>query len=144
MIYTATKYHKNTIINLMKRFADESPINYCHQYSDMEYINKLLDEILAGKGKIFLADDYGIFMAIILPCIWSDKILIMHELAWYVTPEKRNGTTGYKLLKEYINYGDMLKRTKRIKGYTLSKLSTSPDLDYQRFGFHKQDETWIQ
>jgi hypothetical protein len=144
MIYRATKFHKPIIIDLMTKFADESPIDYCHSYSDMEYGNKLLDEIFAGRGAIFLADDYGILMSMILPCIWSDKIFGLHELAWYVTPEKRGGMAGYKLIKEYNKFGELLKTTGRIKYYTMSRLVTSPDMDYSRFGYRKQDEIWIQ
>jgi hypothetical protein len=110
----------------------------------MEYANKLLDEILAGRGAIFLSDDYGILMSMILPCIWSDKIFALHELAWYVKPEKRGGMAGYKLIKEYNEYGELLKTTGRIKYYTMSRLVTSPDMDYSRFGYRKQDEIWIQ
>jgi len=144
MIYRATKFHKPIIVDLMKQFADESPIDYCHAYADMEYGNKLLDEIFAGRGAVFLSDDYGILMSIILPCIWSDKIYGLHELAWYVKPEKRGGISAYKLLKAYNEYGELLKTTGRIKYYTMSRLVTSPDMDYSRFGYRKQDEIWIQ
>ena len=144
MIYRATKFHKQIVIDLMTQFANESPVDYCHAYSDMEYGHKLLDEIFAGRGAIFLADDYGILMSMILPCIWSDKIFGLHELAWYVKPENRGGMAGYKLLKEYNEYGELLKTTGRIKYYTMSRLVTSPDVDYSRFGYRKQDEIWIQ
>lgn len=144
MIYRATKYHKTIIFDLMKQFADESPVSYCHAYSDMEYGNRLLDNIFAGQGAIFLADDYGILMSVVLPCIWSDKILGLHELAWYVKPEKRGGSAGYKLLKQYQEYAELIKTSGRIKYYTMSRLVTSPDIDYSRFGFKKQDELWIQ
>lgn len=144
MIYRATKFHKPIIIDLMKQFADESPVDYCHSYSDMEYGNKLIDEILAGRGAIFLADDYGILMSMVLPCIWSDKIFGLHELAWYVKQEKRGGTAGYRLLQEYNEYGELLKTTGRIKYYTMSRLVSSPDIDYSKFGYRKQDEIWIQ
>jgi len=144
MIYRATKFHKPIIIDLMKQFADESPVDYCHSYSDMEYGNKLLDEIFAGRGAIFMADNYGILMSIILPCIWSDRIFGLHELAWYVKPENRGSRAGYKLLKEYNEYGELLKTIGRIKYYTMSKLVTSPDVDYSKFGYRKQDEIWVK
>jgi len=144
MIYRATRFHKSIIVDLMTQFANESPVDYCHAYADMEYGNKLLDEIFAGRGAIFLADDYGILMSMILPCIWSDKIFGLHELAWYVKPENRGGMAGYKLLKEYNEFGELLKTTGRIKYYTMSRLVTSPDVDYSRFGYRKQDEIWIQ
>jgi len=144
VIYTATKYHKEIIVKLMMQFAAESPVEHCHGYADLEYGNRLLDEILAGRGRIFLADDYGILMSMVLPCIWSDKIYALHELAWYVKPERRNGTAGYRLLQEYNKYGQLLKTTGRIRYFTVSKMPTSPDIDYSRFGYRKQDENWVQ
>ena len=68
----------------------------------------------------------------------------MQELAWYVKPEFRNTTVGYRLLKSYIEYGDELKEDGRIKFFSVSKMDTSPDVKYQKFGFRKKDENWIK
>jgi GNAT superfamily N-acetyltransferase len=68
----------------------------------------------------------------------------MYELAWYVKPEYRNTTIGYRLLKEYIDYGKQLKEQGRIKLFTIAKMVTSPNIKYDKFGFNKLDETWIQ
>jgi len=48
------------------------------------------------------------------------------------------------LVKAYINYGNEVKKNGRIILFTLSKLSSSPNLKYDKFGFKKIDENWIQ
>jgi GNAT superfamily N-acetyltransferase len=65
-------------------------------------------------------------------------------LAWYVKPEYRNTTIGYRLLKAYVEYGKQLKAQNRIKMFTITKMVTSPDIKYGKFGFTKLDENWVQ
>ena len=144
MIRQATKHDKKQIIELMKLFRDESKIDYVKNLRDETYINKLLDTILAGAGVIFIEDGVGLIMAIITPTIWCDKTLQMQELAWYVKPEKRNTSIGYRLLKKYVEYGKELKEHGRISIFAIAKMVTSPDIKYGKFGFTKLDENWIQ
>ena len=83
-------------------------------------------------------------MGLITPTIWCDKTFAMHELAWYVKPEQRNTTVGYRLFITYLNYAKKLKEAGRIRYFTISKLDVSPDLKYEKYGFRKKDENWIQ
>ena len=68
----------------------------------------------------------------------------MQELAWYVKPAQRNTSIGYRLLKKYIEHGNELKAQGRIKMFAIAKMISSPDVKYQKFGFTKLDENWIQ
>lgn len=144
MIRQATKYDKTQIIEMMKLFRAESHIEQYRDLDNVDYWNKLLDNILAGQGIIYIEDGVGLIMGLIVPTIWCDKTLALHELAWYVKPEFRNTTTGYRLLKAYVDYGKQLKQDGRIKMFTITKMVTSPDIKYGRFGFSKLDENWIQ
>jgi N-acetylglutamate synthase-like GNAT family acetyltransferase len=144
MIRQATRHDKKQIIELMKLFRDESKIEYVKNLRDETYINKLLDTILAGAGVIFIEDNVGLIMALITPTIWCDKTMQMQELAWYVKPEKRNTSIGYRLLKKYVEYGKELKQQGRISIFAIAKMVTSPDIKYGKFGFTKLDENWIQ
>lgn len=144
MIRQATKYDKTQIIEMMKLFRAESHIEQYRDLDNVDYWNKLLDNILAGQGIIYIEDGVGLIMGLIVPTIWCDKTLSLHELAWYVKPEFRNTTTGYRLLKAYVDYGKQLKQEGRIKMFTITKMVTSPDIKYGRFGFSKLDENWIQ
>ena len=144
MIRKATKYDKTQIIEMMKLFRAESHIEQYRDLDNVDYWNRLLDNIFAGQGIIYIEENVGLIMGLIVPTIWCDKTLSLHELAWYVKPEFRNTTTGYRLLKAYVDYGKQLKEEGRIKMFTITKMVTSPDIKYGRFGFSKLDENWIQ
>ena len=144
MIRQATKYDKPQIIEIMKLFRAESNIVQYQSLDNEPYWNRLLDTILAGAGVVFIEDGVGLIMALITPTVWCDKTFYMQELAWYVKPEHRNGTVGYRLLKKYIEYGKELKNQERIAMFAIAKMVTSPDVKYQKFGFTKLDENWIQ
>lgn len=144
MIRQATKYDKTQVIEMMQLFRAESKIEQYKDLDNFEYWNRLLDSILSGQGIIYIEDGIGLIMGIVMPTIWCDKTLVLNELAWYVKPEHRNTTVGYRLLKAYVEYGKELKRSGRIKMFTIAKMVTSPDIKYDRFGFSKLDEIWIQ
>jgi len=144
MIRQATKYDKTEIIEMMQLFRAEADIEQYRHLDNIVYWNKLLDSILAGQGIIFLEEGKGLIMALITHTAWCDRTFQMYELAWYVKPEYRNTTVGYRLLKEYIDYGKQLKQQGRIKLFSIAKMVSSPNIKYDKFGFNKLDETWIQ
>ena len=144
MIRKATKYDKTEIIEMMQLFRSEADIEHYRHLDNIVYWNKLLDNIIAGQGVVFLEQGKGLLMAIITHTAWCDRTFQMYELAWYVKPEYRNTTIGYRLLKEYISYGSQLKQQGRIKFFSIAKMTTSPNIKYDKFGFNKLDETWIQ
>ena len=144
MIRKATKYDKIQLGEMLKMFRDESPIEQYKKLDNPDYIYSLIDTIIAGKGVIFIEDNIGFIMAIITPTIWCDKTYAMYELAWYVKPKYRMGMIGIRLLKQYIDYANQLKQEGRIKLFTITKMTTSPDLDYSRFEFQKIEENWMQ
>ena len=144
MIRKAIRQDKAQIIEMMKLFRAESNIKQYQGLDNEPYWNRMLDTILAGAGIVFIEDGVGLIMAIITPTIWCDKTLYMQELAWYVKPEKRNTSIGYRLLKKYVDYGNELKLEGRITMFAIAKMVTSPDIKYGKFGFTKLDENWIQ
>lgn len=144
MIRQANKYDKTAILEMMKQFRQESDIKQYQTLDNPEYWDELLNSMLYGKGIVFIEEGKGLIMGMIAPVIWCNKTFGLYELAWWVKPEYRNGTTGYKLLKAYIDYAKKLKDENRIVLFTLSKLSNTPNLDYTKLGFVKTDENWIQ
>lgn len=144
MIRQATKYDITQLTEMMRMFRDESPIEQYKDIDNPEYFNQLVNTILSGQGVIFIEDNIGFIMGLIIPTIWCNKTFAMYELAWYVKREYRHKTVGYKLLKAYIDYAKQLKEQGRIKLFTITKMVTSPDFDYSRFGFKKIEENWMQ
>ena len=144
MIRQATKYDKTQIILMMKQFRAEADFPELLKVDNEEYWNTMLDGILAGQGVVFLEEGKGLLMAIVLPTIWCNKTFAMHELAWYVCPEERNTTIGFRLFAAYLAYGKQLKEQGRITYFTITKIDTSPNFKYEKYGFRKKDENWIQ
>ena len=141
MIREANKFDKETIIEMLKCFRDE--VKLFEDTNNEKYINALLDTILVGGGVIYLDDQKGMIVGIITPSIWNCNDLILSELAWYVKPQYRHTTVGYRLLKKYLDKAKDFKESNRIKYYTMGKLPSSPSLKYEKYGFKKMDENWI-
>lgn len=144
MIREATKYDKTEIIELLKLFRKESNVNQFQEFTNDEYSFCLISSIIAGRGIIYLEEGKGLIVGLITPSVWNNRVLVLHELAWYVKPEFRHTSVGYKLLRYYINYGERLKDEGRINYFTLTKMKSSPDLKYEKFGFAKIEENWIR
>jgi len=143
MIRQANKFDKPQIIEMLRLFRNESPIWQYKELENQNYINQLLDSIIAGQGIIFIADDIGFIMGIKNPTIWDNTKIALHELAWFVKQEYRHKTTGYRLFKTYVDYAKQLKDNNKIALYTITKMTTSPDINYGKYGFTKIEENWM-
>ena len=143
MIRQATKYDKIDIIEMIQQFGRECPVEH---YKDLKanHIELLLNNIFAGMGVVFIEEKKGLLIGLITPTVWNPEILMLHELAWYVKPEFRNTPTGYRLLKEFIKYGKQLKDENRIKMIVMGKFVASGNIKYEKFGFTRLEESWIQ
>jgi len=143
MIREANKYDKISIIKMIQEFGKESKLDHLNDL-EASYLDSLLNTLFAGLGVIYIEEDKGLIAGIINPSLWNKDFLMLHELAWYVRPEYRNTPIGYRLLKAYLAKAEVLKETKRINAVVMGKLSTSPDIKYDRFGFAKLEESWIK
>ena len=143
MIRQITKYDKTSIVQMIQQFGKECPIEH---YNNLEesHIVKLLNNILAGMGIGYIEENKGLILGIIVPTTWNPNVLMLHELAWYVKPEFRNTPIGYRLLKKYIEYGNELKDSGRIKMFLMGRFDSSPNIKYEKFGFKKLEESWVQ
>jgi RimJ/RimL family protein N-acetyltransferase len=75
--------------------------------------------------------------------VWDPEIKVLKELVYWVEPEHRNTTAGYRLLKAYNDKAKELVNENRIQLYTMTKMVNSPDLDFSRFGYTKTEEIWV-
>lgn len=148
MIRQANKFDIDNIIEILKHYRDADPLQTIKNANDREYIVQLLTNIISGMGFILLAEKdnkiAGMVMAAVIPNIWNPHANELHELVYWVEPEFRGGTIGYRLLKQYIEIGEKFKEEKRIEFFTISKMVNSPDIKYNKFGFNKLEETWIK
>lgn len=131
-------------MDMMRAFRAESPVREVYEIDDEQHWHALLDNMMAGAGAVFLEPGKGLLLCMVLPSVWTPKVLALHELAWYVKPEHRGGTTGHRLFREYVRYGKELKAMGRIRYFTVTKMVSSPALKFEKHGFRKVDENWIQ
>lgn len=123
------------------------PYGFLKDADDAEYVTQMLSELMAGKGLVLVAEVenkvVGVLIAGIMPSIWSPKHFLLTEFAYYVKPEHRGGTTGYRLLARYLDEAVKLKEDGRVTNFFISKMVNSPDLNYGRYGFQKLEEFWV-
>jgi len=134
------------IIDMLKTYREHSPLHF-HRLTDDTHARLILAHIFAGLGVVLVAEDddrslAGMLIAMKNPNIWDPTIMMMNELAYWVNPESRGSSAGYKLIKRYQEYATKIKDAGEIQAYTISKMITSPDLKYDRFGFEKIEEMW--
>lgn len=146
IIRKANRYDVKVIIRMLNQYKKSSDIHFIRTASE-DHVEIMLDEIICGKGFVLLACkdgiEVGLLVAAIMPSAWSPKHNILTEMAYWVDPEYRGGTAGYRLIREYIDESARLKNDGRINCTLISKMATSPDLKYNRFGFKKLEEFWV-
>ena len=145
-IIEANKFHIPVIIEMLKHYREVTPVSFFKDVNDETHITSLLTHILAGRGLVLLSykEDVpsGMLLAFIDSSIWDSKLCVLKELAYWVEPEYRGTSAGYRLLTKYNEVAQSLLDTGRIKTWTISKMVNSPDLDYSKLGFRKIEETW--
>jgi GNAT superfamily N-acetyltransferase len=131
----------------MIKFASESGIKtYDRETYNYEYARNLLLRC-EKTGVCLVAEDQGKITGTILSMrvqdIWVPDVIRLRELAWWVQPEYRSTTVGARLFSEYRRQAQAMLDNKKITGYTITKLSTSPDFDYERRGFKFVEATYM-
>lgn len=136
------------IIEMLVNYANHAPIAALH---NPIYNLRRIQHALAGiisNGCIILATDkddvaQGMLIAAIIPDFWLPQVKTLRELAWWVEPEYRNTTMGYRLMSEYLDYGERLKEAGTVENFTLSLLAISPDLKLEKRGFRNIETTYV-
>lgn len=147
-IRLADKFDIEDVIELLRHYREQTPWKRIKDCDNAEHIKNILYHIVSGSGVIYVAEkDYEIVGAIIGVkniSVWDPSIITMNEMAFWVEPEHRGSTAGYKLIKRYVEHCENLKERGILEAFTISKMTNSPELKYDRFGFTKIEETWIQ
>ena len=146
-IRKASPFDIPQIINCLRDYRSNMPYGFLSDADDAEYVKTMLSQLMAGQGLVLVADCegkiVGILIAGVMPSIWSPKHLMLTEFAYWVDPEYRNGTAGYRLLREYLDEAIKMREAGRIANCFISKMVNSPDLNFERFGFQKLEEFWV-
>ena len=145
MIRTATPRDKPALMRMLNSYRTASPLDF-HKDTNEAHAGKIIDAVLLGAGICFVSEDksgvHGMLLAIKNPNVWDPTVMALHELAYWVDINRRGTSSGYRLLKAYADYAQEQKTLGNIEYYTVSKMVTSPDLDYSRFGFTLLESMW--
>lgn len=142
----ANKFDLPYILDMLRNFREQTPIEEMRNCNNEEYINKVFHHIILGGGVALVAEEeqpMGMIMGIKDQSIWDPDIKILRELVYWVEPEARGSSAGYRLIKEYNKRAEEMRKDNQIKMYTMTKMVNSPDLDFSRFGYQKTEEVWV-
>jgi len=145
-IRDASPHDIPALLNMLRGYRANMPYGFLQDADDAEYVTQMLTSLMAGQGLVLVAEKdklIGVLIAGIMPSLWSPKHAMLTEFAYWVEPEHRGGTAGYRLLNKYLERGIKLKEDGRVCHIFMSKMVNSPDLSYERFGFRKLEEFWV-
>jgi len=154
MIRSATLQDYDRVMEMMINFANHSPWAPHHdpQYND-HYVRNLLSSFIAN-GCILVAEPQpnqldqtpqlgGMLIATTVSDPWLPHVKTLKELAWWVEPEYRQTSMGYRLLQKYIEVGKKMVTKGYVDGFTLTNMSISPDFDLEKRGWQKVETNYI-
>ncbi len=147
MIRPATIHDTDAIIDMMRNYAQASPVPALRLYQNPVHVRTLVTMILSGLGGIWLSENRGkmcgLIIAIRNPNPWNPDIMLAQELAFWVEPDYRNSTHGYKLLRAYEEWAQAEVAAGRVHGYTVSRMATS-EFDPANHGYTLLEATYIK
>lgn len=144
MIRLATKFDVPQIIEMLWHYHDSGKIKNMSVKDDSTAL-KILRFILVGGGIALVSEKNGKLTGMLLAVknhyLWDDSKFVMNEIAYWVEEEHRGGTSGYRLLHEYVTMCHKLKDEGKICNFTMSQME-GQNLDYSKFGFEPAHNTW--
>lgn len=146
-IRDASPFDIPALLDMLRQYRDAAPIPFLREADDAIHITQVLAQAMAGRGVVLVSETdeiNGMLIAGIAPSLWCPEHLVMTEMAYWVNPQARGSSAGYRLLKAYTEHGQALKDQGRIAAFFISKMTNSPDLKYQKFGFTKLEEFWVR
>jgi N-acetylglutamate synthase-like GNAT family acetyltransferase len=145
-IRQANKFDLPNVLDMLRNFRSNTPIEMMRECNNEEYINKLFHHIILGGGVALIAEDKntaGMIIGVKDQNIWDPNLKVLRELVYWVEPQYRGSSAGYKLLLQYNKLAKELVNENKINMYTMTKMVNSPDLDFTKFGYKKTEEVWV-
>jgi N-acetylglutamate synthase-like GNAT family acetyltransferase len=142
----ANKFDLPVVLDMLRNFRNHTPIDMMRECNNEEYINKLFHHVILGGGVALIAEDKdvaGMIIGVKDQNVWDPEVKVLRELVYWVEPQYRGSTAGYKLLLRYNKLAQELIDEQKINMYTMTKMVNSPDLDFTRFGYKKTEEVWV-
>lgn len=148
MIRSARFSDYNRVVEMLANFADHAPLDLFHDANyDMQRVLRVLQHI-QSTGCIIVAVDkldtpQGMIIGSIVPDVWMPELQFLREIAWWVEPEYRGTSMGYRLLCEYRDFGCDLVHRGITQGTILTNMAQSPDFDLEKRGWERIESNYI-
>lgn len=135
------------IMSLMINFANAAPVEALHNPKyNYRGVQNLLTMILKS-GTIIVGEVDGVIQGMLIAGVdsnpWLPHVKTLKEMAWWVEPEYRNTSLGYRILKEYIRVGKLGQEVGAISNFTITTLMDSPIRDMEKFGWIPIEKNYV-
>lgn len=142
----ATKHDIPELVEMMRQYAKEGPVKVLGlPLSHNEaHVSRLLFEMIAGRGFVLIEPGVAMLAAIIIPNVWCPDINELHELAWWVDPNRRHRTVGGRLWVEFNRIATEMLAYGRVDVVCTTVMSTSPPIDYTKRGYKPLEATFFK
>jgi N-acetylglutamate synthase-like GNAT family acetyltransferase len=147
MIREANKFDIDACVEMMRRYAEESPLEMLSQskHHNSDHVKSILTTLIAGRGFILIDNELrGMLAAIVTPNFWCPNIKEVKELAWWVHPDHRHSVIGGRLFVEFEKKSQEFIDQGKAHLVTLSLLSNSPQFDLSLRGFKAIEATYAK
>lgn len=143
----ANKFDFPAIAAMLRRFKLNCPTDISINFDNETHVATVYAHIMAGRGLALVSEKdgklTGMLIGMIDSLIWDPDTRVLREIAYWVDEEYRGSTAGYRLLAQFVKEADELIENKRINAYSMVKMTNSPDLKFEKFGFKKTEEVWV-
>lgn len=148
MITQATISDIPQIYAAMKDFAKCAPLpSLSSAEPDSRRCQHLIADLIhnhvALVAKTAEGDFQGMLLAQTQPDIWLPQVKTLRELAWWVLPQYRGTSAGYKLLSKYQQIADTMVKLGYVQQYTITLMSNSPQLDLHTRGWQQIETNYV-
>lgn len=142
----ATMADQIGVVRLMKDFASEIDIGKNPYPGDAKALGIYEQFIEAGHPILVCESDAGVLAGLIMSVHCSAEPMSPHlsvlaEMAWYVAPEFRGTSAGYRLIKEFIKLGKELGVD--VVKVSLEEKSNVSENTMRKLGLRPLERTYI-
>lgn len=148
MIREANKFDVKYFIDCVHKVHMDDDVGYFPGAElDDEYLSKLYNGIIHGMGLALVYEKdnqpVAIMVGVKSPNVWCPDIMFLHQMLLFIEPEHRKGSIAYRLVKRFTDECKKLQYENKIHFYTINAPTTMHNLDFTRFGYTKDELTWV-
>jgi N-acetylglutamate synthase-like GNAT family acetyltransferase len=147
MIREANKHDMPELLQMMRDYSTQTPVPALQAAAahDEAHVANLMTQMMAGRGFVLIDNESrGFIAALITTNVWCPEVYELHELAWWVKPEHRNGTVGGRLWKEFDRLATDLIDDGRIDVAVTAVMANNTWIDYTKRGYAPMQATFFR